>query len=210
MLMRAASSRFLKNSSPYTVVGGKVARLSIVGVDLVIDFVAVDGRRIFHDFEPWLKYDEDINTDMDQSASKIAWAGSVHGLLHEANDVLDAEYRAWRADQGEKLLTMNEKLSEYKIKQLIESAPDFVTYKKKRAEMKRKLWSMNAISNALGSYADTLRSRGANRRAEFKAIGMTTPEEPEPASTYERSDETRERAVEAAFNETDKRAKRRK
>lgn len=163
--------------------------ISIKGVSLKLEFIAADGRRVEHDFGPWLNSSGSLNRDMDESAAKIAWAGAVLGLILEAYSVIDAEYRAWRSDEGERILSMNDKISEWKVKQLVESSPDFLTFQKRKAEMLAKVREMEIITRALASQADTLRSRGANRRAEMRAINMTTPEEePQPEPHYATTD----------------------
>jgi hypothetical protein len=187
--------------------------VSIRGVDLNVDFVAADGQRVQHDFAPWLPPSMDLDKDMDEAASKIAWAGALLGLLHEADEVLDAEYRTWRADKGEQMLSMSEKLSEHKIKQLVESDPEFVAWKRRLGKVRRDVRTVEVVVNALSAQADMLRSRGANRRAELHHIGMSTLEKDPEASFREvetskiepqHDDEDRERRVAAALAETER------
>ena len=168
-----------------------------------MEFVAADGRIIKHDFSSWLE-SGDLGSDMDESAAKIAWAGAVLGLLVELDEVVDAEYRQWRADQGERIVAMNEKLSEFKVKQLIESSTEFVKHKRRIAEVRGKLRTMSIMVESLISRADTLRSKGANRRAEMRSIGMATMEEERPTRHVraDHEDENRERRIAERFDET--------
>ena len=154
-------------------------REKIPGVMLYHEFMAADGHKVRFDFEPWLKPSADLDAAMDEAASKLAFAGAFHGLMVEADEVLDSEYRSWRATQGENILGMDKsgKMSEHKIKQLIESAPEFLEWKRKTAKMAGALRSMDVIVRALANMADMLRSRGANRRAEMHSLGMSTPEQ---------------------------------
>ena len=149
----------------------------IIGVNLRVSFAAVDGRHIEQDFEPWLEGSRDLDEDMDQAAAKIAWAGAMLGLMYEADEVLDARYRQWRADEGERMLARSEKLSEFKVKQLIESSAEFVRLKSQLAELHRGIHTLESAVRALSAQSDMLRSRGANRRAELRATGMSTSEE---------------------------------
>jgi len=165
-------------------------KVSIAGVDLVVRFQAADGREVQHDFAGWIGGSGDIDQDMDQAAAKIAWAGAMLGMLYEAEEVLDAEYRGWRADEGERILAHSEKLAEYKVKQLIESAAEFVRWKRRTAELHGRIRTLETIVRALSAQADALRSRGANRRAEMRATGITTPsDDPEERGVGENADD---------------------
>ena len=184
----------------------------IPSVTLYYEFVAADGHKVRHDFEPWLQASDDLNTAMDEMASKLAFAGAFYGLLVEADEVLDSEYRAWRATEGENILSMDKtnKMSEHKIKQLVESHPDFLKWKQKTAKMSGMLKAMDVVVRALASMSDTLRSRGANLRAEMISLGMSTSEQSSDereAKQLNEDDarEMRERRVEEAVAKTNNR-----
>jgi hypothetical protein len=182
----------------------------IPSVKLYYEFVAADGHKVRHDFEPWLQASDDLNTAMDEMASKLAFAGAFYGLLIEADEVLDSEYRAWRATEGESILSMDKKMSEHKIKQLVESHTEFLKWKQKTAKMSGMLKAMDIVVRSLASMSDTLRSRGANRRAEMISIGMSTSEQSSDereAKQLNEDDarEMRERRVEEAVAKTNNR-----
>jgi hypothetical protein len=169
--------------------------IGITGLDLGLNLELSDGTRISHDFAPWLRSSGSIDQDMDEAASKIAWAGAALGQVEAALVRLDAEYRTWRADETENVLSVNDKLSEWKIKSLIESNVRFADYKKRIAELEGLKAKMRTTVFAFSSQADTLRSRGANLRAEMKAHGMNTPLNPtgEDEVVYDGGNDTGDR-----------------
>jgi hypothetical protein len=165
-------------------------RVSIAGVSLEVSFTTADNRVVAHDFTAWVGGSEDLDQGMDQAAAKIAWAGAMLGLMYEAEEVLDAEYRGWRADEGERILAHKPTLAEHKVKQLIESSPDFMVWKRKLAGLHGRIRTMETVVRALSAQADALRSRGANRRAEMRATGISTPsDDPEERGAGEAADE---------------------
>jgi hypothetical protein len=183
--------------------------IGIVGLDLMLNLELPDGVRVMHDFAPWLRSSGSIDQDMEESASKIAWAGSALGQVEACIIRLDSEYRTWRADETENLLSVNDKMSEWKVKSLIEGHPKFTEFKKRIAELEGLKAKMRAVVFAFGNQADTLRSRGANLRAEMKAHGMSTPVDPadEDEPIYggnndrsERTDRDREDAIRSALS----------
>lgn len=183
--------------------------IGIAGLDLKLNLELPDGTRIAHDFAPWLRSSGSIDQDMEESASKIAWAGAALGQVEGAIIRLDSEYRTWRADETEQLLGVNDKMSEWKVKSLIEAHPKFTEFKKRVAELESLKAKMRAVVFAFGNQADTLRSRGANMRAEMKAHGMSTPmnpaDEDEPIydgnnGRSERTDQDRADAIRSALS----------
>lgn len=85
------------------------------------------------------------------------------GLVHwgrvlaeaEADEVrVETEYRAWRASVGEQALKKDPKLSEWKIKQKVESDPNFKGYREAVAVTIRNRILVQALYDACSAQAE--------------------------------------------------------
>lgn len=120
----------------------------------------------------------DLDEDMENVASTIAWYGSILAAAIEARDLADAEYRHWRAAYIEDQLAKNPKMAEWKTKAAMESNRRFLDHKRKIAAAQRLVVRLEKAFTALEHKSHNLRARGASARAEFAATGMHTRESP--------------------------------
>lgn len=134
-----------------------------------------DGIHIQHDFGPDLRIDaSQLDDEMDKVASIMGWAGELWGDIRKQMTLADSEYRAWRGDMTNQVLTGDPKASEWKIKAMIEANPQFMRHKQIIAELERTDCVLRNTIDALKEKAATMRTRGANLRAEYAATGMNT------------------------------------
>ncbi len=161
----------------------------------------VDGSSITVDIEGDTSI-TDISEDMTNVASTLAWYGSLWAAAREALAEVEDEYRAWRAEETEKLLEDDLKQAEWKVKNAIDSMKEFADYKASIRKAQRLVDRLTVALEALRTKADMLRSKGANARAELDSTSMKTKEELEeddserpdvsPASRQAREEEVRQ------------------
>jgi hypothetical protein len=119
----------------------------------------------------------DIDTEMDQVASLMAYWGSVLASATREQMEADASYREWRALVSEEYST----LSEAKIKAKIEAHPKFMIYKKALAKLEENIILATKAFASFDKKGNMLQSRGARERGELEATGMHTKHKSPPA-----------------------------
>jgi CRISPR/Cas system CMR-associated protein Cmr5 small subunit len=135
--------------------------------------VLVDGEMQLLDVDSELCI-VDIDSDMDRVAAQMAFWGELQGQAESQKVMADTNYRLWKAQIGETILSKESKMAEWKVKQKIEASGKFGTYKEKIAKAVRNTVVLRAIFLAFQSKASMLQSRGARARAEMEATGMST------------------------------------
>jgi hypothetical protein len=140
----------------------------------------------------------DIDLDMDQVAAYMSRVGELWAMAEEELMSADAHYRTWRASYGEAILKKDPKLAEWKVKQQVEGSPKFTAIKDRLAKAKRNATMLKSHFEAFRAKASILQSKGAMRRAELEATGM---------STRRAEAEARSSAKEAERDEMKKKAK---
>ena len=140
----------------------------------------------------------DIDQEMDSVAAQMSYFGELWAQAEQEDIAADAHYRAWRAAKGEELLQANEKLAEWKVAQAIESSPKFATIKDRLALGRRNVIALRAHYEAFRTKASILQSKGAMKRAEFEATGMSTRREGR-AGALEAARDDRTATVRATF-----------
>lgn len=141
----------------------------------IISEITVNGEVIAIDLEH-LIIDDDITREQSQVASRMAYWAAVWAAAEEEKIRVDASYRNWRAKEGEGIVNSVAKVSEWKIKQLIESNPKFEKYKKAQALALRNTVLTRGIFESFRTKAAAIQSRGAMMRAELDYTGMNTPQ----------------------------------
>lgn len=117
----------------------------------------------------------DVSNDMDKVASQIAYWGAIWASAEQESASADWYYRKWRASQGRKIALKNEKLAEWKVRQLLESNDDFSRIKKGIADAAENVIIAKTTYEAFKFKASMLQSKGAMMRAEMDSTGMHTP-----------------------------------
>lgn len=165
--------------------------------------IEVDGDKVT------ISHDEfkisDVGAEMDDIAAKMSFISALWASAEEEREMVDAQYRAWRARLGEKLMA-RDSLAEWKVKQAIEADPKFLEYKKAIARTIRNTVFLKAQFQALDAKSRVLQSKSANARAEYAATGGATGRghrEDESESKTRRS-ETAERVKNKLKNKKNK------
>lgn len=164
----------------------------------------------------------EIGEEMDKVAAQMGYWANVLGAAIEERDAADAAYRNWRAMATEDILLDPEtaKLSEWKVKNRLESTPEFMEHKATIARCKRNVETVDRIFQAFDKKGNQLQSRGANLRGEFEKTGMVTrtrapdddddddddEREPEPGSNKARRKKRKDK-VRGIFSGKRKKAK---
>jgi hypothetical protein len=144
----------------------KLAKRAIKVMGLEVDFDVTEGSSIrIHD----------LSMDMGEVAAHIAYWGHVQGTAEEEEIQVDAHYRAWRANAGKALLAKDSKLSEAKVKMLLEADPEFLRHKHAEAEARRITTTAKTMVAAYEAKSRALQSVGARERAELESTGLVTP-----------------------------------
>lgn len=136
--------------------------------------IKVLGEKIVVDVDEELDI-VDINNDMAQVASKIAYWGAIWASAEGELISSEAFYRNWRAKLGKTLSAADSKMTEWKIKQEIESDPTFLKIKQGMAQAQKNVTTAKMMCEAFRSKASMLQSKGAMQRAELDATSMRTP-----------------------------------
>lgn len=137
----------------------------------------------------------DIGEDMDTVAAQVSYFGTLWAEAEREEMAADTYYRAWRAQQGEKLLAADPKLAEWKVRQMIEADPTFSTIKEQLALARRNSIALRGHFEAFKVKASILQSKGAMKRAEMESTGIGT----RMTSDLAPMREAREEAVRATF-----------
>jgi hypothetical protein len=131
----------------------------------------------------------DISDDMNKVASQMAFWGSVWASAEQEAAAAEAYYRKWRAETGKVIAAKNDKLAEWKIRQMLESKEEFHTIKIGMANAAQNIIVAKTLYEAFKTKASMLQSKGAMLRAELDSTSMRTPS----ASTSRRAAENEER-----------------
>ena len=133
--------------------------------------IVVDGDSVT------IRHDEfkitDVGSEMDDIGTKLSFVAALWASAEEEREMVDAQYRAWRAKAGERLLAKDVS-SEWKVKQAIEADPKFLEYKKAIARTIRNTTFLKAQFQALDAKSRMLQSKSATMRAEYGATGGAT------------------------------------
>jgi hypothetical protein len=135
--------------------------------------IKVDGKKIV------VKRSDLVIDDISSGQSRVAyqmahWA-SIWASAESERIRTDAYYRKWRATVAGKILRRDPKAAEWKVRQAIESDPMFEKLKSALADAERNVILTKGIFESFRIKANALQSRGAMARAEFEAIGLSTP-----------------------------------
>lgn len=117
----------------------------------------------------------DIDAEMDGIAAKINYWGGILAASRAEAEQLDALYRRFRGIQVNAILKGNGSLAEWKTKARIDASDGFLRHKNAKCLSIRNTDQLELIVKALFANVDLLRSRGAKKRDEINAQGMTTP-----------------------------------
>jgi hypothetical protein len=131
----------------------------------------------------------DISKDMAQVGSQIAWWGRVKAAAIQELEAADAVYRNWRAQAALEALKNDPKLSEWKVKLVIESLKKFLEIKTAISKATENVAACDGMMQAFLKKANVLQSTGANIRAEIDNDSLTTPVEPKEARKGAEDDE---------------------
>lgn len=137
----------------------------------------VDGQRVVLDVDLDTSI-TNLNSDMDTIATLLGWYGRLYAAAERAAANADTKYRFWRATLGQQIITRDPKTPEYRIRMFIEGSPGFIQHKEHIEACEELATRLQRALVALEKKSDTLRSRGANARAELAATGMTTVASP--------------------------------
>ena len=127
----------------------------------------------------------DLDSDMTEIAAQMSYWGRLWGAAEAEKELADARYRTWRAEYGKQTLDADPKLAEWKIKQKIESSPNFMSHKEAIATAQRNTVILKTRFESFRAKASILQSKGAMARAEIEATGMSTRSRTERAKTPE-------------------------
>jgi len=140
--------------------------------------IKVDGVNITIDLDSELEIAD--MSDMDKVAAQMAYWGSIWAAAASESERVDATYRTWRAKAGEAALANDPKLSEWKVKQAIEGDDTFMKFKKAQGEAQRNVILTKGVFESFRIKANMLQSKGAMKRSELDATGMSTRRTPDP------------------------------
>jgi len=135
--------------------------------------IKVDGQVVTVNLAEELGVD-DLDEGMSTVAAHMAYWGNVWASAEQELQKLDAVYRRWRAAAGQAELTRDPKQAEWKVKQNIESTDEFTKLKTGLALAQRNVTLCRAMYESFRIKANTMQSKGAMRRAELDATGMST------------------------------------
>lgn len=121
---------------------------------------------------------EEIGEDMDMVAAQMGYWGNVLAAAEEAAAAADASYRSWRGNMGMELIDDNPKLSEWKVKNLVDASPQFLKHKADIARTHRNVITCDRVFQAFAKKANVLQSRGANERSVLDRTGITVQGDP--------------------------------
>jgi hypothetical protein len=108
-----------------------------------------------------------VDSDMAQVSAQMAWFGAVYAAAKEQEIVLDSNYRHWRANKAAAILKSEDKLAEWKVKNLIEGDKTFLELKALIAAAAKDTEAAKVMYESFRVKASLLQSKGANMRAEI-------------------------------------------
>jgi len=136
----------------------------------------------------------DIGEDMDNVSAQVSYFAALWAEAEREEMAADTYYRAWRAKQGEALLAADPKLAEWKVRQMIESDPQFEVIKQQMGLARRNTIAIKGHFEAFKVKGSILQSKGAMKRAELESTGIGTR-----ASVDAGMRDVREEAVRSVF-----------
>lgn len=149
--------------------------------------ITVNGSPVKIDIDAELEID-DISDDMDKVAAQIAYWGAVWASAEQEAAAADAYYRAWRASEGRKIAKKNDKLAEWKVRQILESRDEFSQIKQGMANAAQNVILAKTMCEAFKTKASMLQSKGAMMRAELDSTSMRTPSGRQEAKEKKRAE----------------------
>lgn len=149
----------------------RFARQKIKVQGTVVDvFILGDGAE--------LPIGANLSDEMDRVSAQLAYWGAVAADAQAELTQVDAWYRRFRAQHAADVLKRDPKAAEWKVKNAIEGSDGFVQHKNAIALAEKNLGLCEAMARAFEKKANQLQSKGASKRSEQNAQGMTTPEIP--------------------------------
>ncbi len=127
-----------------------------------------------------------ISDDMDKIAPKIAFWGAVWASAEQEMAAAEAYYRKWKAESGKTLSAKNDKLAEWKVRQLIESTDEFHQLKSALSKASQNIITARTLYEAFKTKASMLQSKGAMMRAEIDSTSMHTSKASNKRLRYEK------------------------
>jgi hypothetical protein len=115
-----------------------------------------------------------IDESMSRAGYLMAYWGEILSQAEKEFSLAESHYRNWRANEGRKHETGKEKMTIAKIENLINSDPKFLQYKEALATAQYNVSVLLRFYDALKTQAYILPSKGARKREEMKALGMST------------------------------------
>lgn len=137
--------------------------------------LVVNGKKVTVDLVKELEIN-DINEDMSKIAAKMAYWSTICGAADAEKMTIDALYRKWRASIGKQLLEKDVKVSEWKVKQAIESNSKFEDLKRTLSVATNNVVVTRGIYESFRVKSSMLQSKGAMARYEMDSTGMSTPD----------------------------------
>ena len=130
---------------------------------------------------------DNVHLDIDKVSAQMGFWGDVHSSAEEEAIMADSHYRHWRANLAKTLAESDGKLAEWKVKNEIEAAKEFLQFKTLIARCQKNVTLAKSQFESYRAKAGALQSKGANLRASLEA----------PTSTRTTSYEDRERSVDS-------------
>ena len=127
----------------------------------------VDGKEVSISSKDLLVTD----TDVTRSSSDIAFWGQVVAALRNKLSVSEAEYRQWSAKCYSKILDVDPKLAEWKVKARVESLSGFIEHKKAIAGHQKSYDTSKSVFDAIVQKASSKQSMLKAKISEAPYVG---------------------------------------
>ena len=167
----------------------------------------IDGDEIEIDLDEELEI-HDVGEDQTRVPAQMAYWGEVWSNAKSENIRMDALYRHWRANMFKGVLEETPKMSDTKIKNLIESDGRFLELKDSIARAEKNVIVSHSIFESFKSKAAVLSSKGAMSRAIYERTGMMTrsSEVKEDGGAKTKEDDGKKEKMKRIFNKKKKRS----
>lgn len=139
----------------------------------IIEMV-VGGKRIKKDLEKIMSI-TDVDLDMRNIAYELSFWGRLYAKANAIQITAEGKYRNWRANIAKEMLVGPKPPSEWKVKAIIESTPEFLKLKQQIAIAQENAETLYYIYDSLKTKSFMLPNLGAKERDLNKAMGMSTP-----------------------------------
>lgn len=144
----------------------------------------------------------DLPAERATVSADIAWWGKVAGAAEQAHQNRDAEYRNWRGKSVASALSSDEKMAEWKVKAMVEGAPEFLQHKQRISKAGADAVAASAIFDAYCHKSELMRRMTSGERNErYHANGIGREESDEVPGKVKATDGRGARAA-AAIKET--------